>query len=406
MTRTQPSSNLALLTDRTFGPYFAGNLISNAGNWIQNIAAATAVFNLTGSATLTGVVSGALWLGSLLLQPYAGALSDRINRRLLLFAGQSLSLVAAAVLAVWTVVVGLDGLPGPWPIIGVTVVIGIGQALAIPASQALVPALVRPDDLEPAIALNSVTYTLGRSIGPVAAAGILFLGGATAGFVVNAFTFLPLLIALWVIDPRAMPAAEGDGSIREGLAYLRDTAGVVGIMLVVTAIGWTSDPLNTLSPAIAQRVGGGDALVGIFVGAFGLGAAVMGTRVTQVRQRVGADRTARGGLVVFGLSVATFGLAPAAWVGVTAMLVAGVGFLCALTTITTWVQEVVPDQLRGRVMAVWGVAFLGSRPFAAVIDGALGDALTPGIATVIAAVPVVAGAVWMPSISRVPDPAA
>ncbi|CAN5873592.1 hypothetical protein BH23ACT10_BH23ACT10_34180 [soil metagenome] len=236
-----------LLVDPTFGRYFAGNLISNCGNWIQNVSAATAVFAITRSATLTGVVSGALWLGALVLQPYAGALSDRVDRRRMLLIGQSLALAAATVLAVWTAIVGIDGLPGPWPIIGATVVIGIGTAIAIPAMQALVPALVPPDDLDQAIALNSVTFTLGRAIGPAIAAGVLLVGGPRLGFMVNAATYVPLVVILLMIRQREVERnGDTDGSVREVLRLVRDDRRLLVLLAATTAIGWTSDPINTL----------------------------------------------------------------------------------------------------------------------------------------------------------------
>lgn len=388
-----PRDASALLRDRTFGPYFAGNLVSNCGNWIQNIAAATAVFSLTGSATLTGVVSGALWVGALLLQPYAGTLTDRLDRRRLLLAGQGTAFLAATVLAVWTQIVGLQGLPGPWPIIAVTLVIGVGNAVAIPASQALVPALIPAADLDEAVALNSITYTLGRSLGPVFAAGLLAVGGPPLAFSVNAASYLALIVALMVIRQRQVERDRGDGSLAEVVAYLRRTPYMMVLLAVVAAIGWSSDPLNTLTPPVAELLGGGEALVGVLVGAFGGGAAVAGTIVTRVRERLGASRQAVAGLTTFSAGVAAFGLSPSAAVALVSLAIAGVGFLFALTTVTTHMQREVPEALRGRLMALWGVAFLGVRPPVAVLDGAIADAVGARVAVLVAALPVLIAAV-------------
>lgn len=393
-----------LLTDPTFGRYFAGNLISNCGNWIQNVAAATAVFSITRSATLTGVVSGALWLGALVLQPYAGAVSDRVDRRRMLLTGQSLSLAAATVLAAWTVAVGVEGLPGPWPIIGVTVVIGIGNAISIPAMQALVPALVPPADLEQAIALNSVTFTLGRAVGPALAAVILLVGGPTLGFVVNAGTYLPLVIVLLVIRQRDVArTGDTDGSVRRVLRLVRADRRLLVLLAATTAIGWTSDPINTLTPPMAAMFGAGDALVGVFVGCFGGGAALHSLILRRVRGRLGLERLGVYGLTGFGAGMILFALSPTPWLAGVALAVAGMAFLGAITSVTTRMQRGIDENVRGRVMALWGVTFLGSRPIAALIDGGLADLAGPRVATALAACVALAGAALLAWDGRVVD---
>lgn len=409
MTTATPSSAAAtergvleLLTDPTFGRYFAGNLVSNCGNWIQNVAAATAVFSITRSATLTGVVSGALWLGSLVLQPYAGAVSDRVDRRRMLLTGQALSLAAASVLAVWTVTAGIAGLPGPWPIFGATVVIGIGNAISIPAMQALVPALVRPADLEQAIALNSVTFTLGRAIGPALAAAILLIGGPTLGFVINAGTYLPLIVVLFVIRQRDVErAGDSDGSVREVLRLVGRDRGLLVLLAATTAIGWTSDPVNTLTPPMAAVFGAGDAVVGLFVGCFGGGAALHSLVLRHSRAWLGPDRLGVVGLTGFGLGMILFAVSPTPWAGGLALALAGAAFLGAITAVTTRLQQAISEDVRGRVMALWGVAFLGSRPIAAVIDGVLADLVGVRVATASVACVALAGAALLAWDARV-----
>jgi MFS family permease len=396
-----------LLVDPTFGRYFAGNLISNCGNWIQNVAAATAVFSLTRSATLTGVVSGALWLGSLVLQPYAGVISDRVDRRRMLMAGQVLSCVAAAVLAVWTLLVGLENLPGPWPIIVATVVIGIGNAFSTPAMQALVPALVPPADLEQAIALSSVTFTLGRAVGPTLAAGILLLGGPTAGFVVNVLTYVPLIVVLLVIRQREVErSGDGEGSIREVVRLVRRDRRLAILLLATMAIGWTSDPINTLTPPMASMFGAGDALVGVFVGCFGGGAVLGGMVLRPIRVRLGLDRLGVVGLMGFGTGIVLFGVSPAPWLAALALACAGFSFLGAITSVTTRMQQGIAEDVRGRVMGLWGMAFMGTRPFAALINGGVADVAGPRLATVLAAAMALVGAVVLSRAPRVDTRAA
>lgn len=409
-----PRPTLALLRDRTFGPYFVGNLSSNCGAWVHNVAAAVVVFDLTGSATMTGLLSAAQWVFSLVLQPYAGAVTDRVDRRRMLITGQSIAASAALGLTLWS---ALAGAASPWPVIGATAVIGIGYAISVPSQQALVPSLVPSEDLDSAVALNTVTFNLGRALGPALAAVILLTGGPTVAFAVNAASYLVLIGVLLWIRPREVdrgtPAAVGRrarrdaarageataagtiaaGSVREGLAHVRRDPTMVLLLLGMAAVGFTADPVTTLTPALAELFGGGETLVGILVGAYGAGAALTATVVGRLRTRFGQERLGAWGLAQFGAGTVLLGVSAGAVMGVAAMLVAGSGFVMAITSLTTRLQRRVPEGLRGRIMALWGVAFLGSRPIAALIDGVVADLSSPRIATALAAAPVLVASV-------------
>jgi predicted MFS family arabinose efflux permease len=303
--------------------------------------------------------------------------------------------------------VGLENLPGPWPIIVATIVIGIGNAFSTPAMQALVPALVPPADLEQAIALTSMTFTLGRTVGPTVAAGILLLGGPTAGFVVNVLTYVPLIVVLLVIRQREIErSGDGEGSIREVVRLFRRDRRLTILLVATMAIGWTSDPINTLTPPMASMFGAGEALVGVFVGCFGGGAAFGGLVLRPIRARVGLDRLGVVGLIGFGMGIVLFGVSPAPWVAAVALVCAGFAFLCAITSVTTRMQQGIAEDVRGRVMGLWGMAFLGSRPVAALINGAVADLTGPRLATVLAATMALVGAVVLSRAPRVDTNAA
>ena len=402
-----PRSTWALLTDRTFGVYFVGNLVSNCGTWLQNVAMLVVVYQLTGSTVATGAVSILQFAASLLLAPWAGALSDRVDRRRLLIAGQIISAPAAATLAIWTGLVGVEGLPGPWPIFAAATLIGIGWAISVPTMQALVPALVQPGDLEQAVALNSITFNLARAVGPALGALSLLILGPAGTFGLNAASYVVLVIALLLIRPRHVEreSHSGDGSVREGLRYVRSQRPLFVLLVGVTALGFGTDPVNTLTPAMADLLGGGEALVGLLVSAFGIGAALMALGVGAVRRRMALGRMAVIGLAImsaglFGFSVSSEVVIadlviPAVVFAVLSLFLAGVGFLLALTGLTTELQRRVPDRFLGRVMALWAVAFLGSRPAAALVDGALGDTFGPRAAAAVAAALVAAVAAWV-----------
>ncbi len=390
-------SSWTLIRDRTFGVYFVGNLVSNCGTWLQNVAAAIVVYRLTESNTLVGAVSMLQFAASLLLAPWAGALSDRMDRRMLLVWGQVISIVGAAGLAGWTAAVGVEGLPGPWPIFASAALIGIGWAISVPTMQALVPALVNEADLDQAIALNSVTFNVARAVGPALGAIALVTLGAAATFGLNAATYGVLIVALLVIRPRPIPRSSrsGDGSVREGLRYVRGEPVLVLLLVGVAALGFGTDPINTLTPAMADELGGGDGLVGWLVSAFGAGAAVTAFGVGPVRQRVELRTLGIGGLLVLAAGLFLFALSPLVAVALPALALAGIGFLLALMGLTTELQRRVPEALLGRVMALWTVAFLGSRPVAALADGAVGDVFGPRVGVVVAGCVTAAAAAWV-----------
>ena len=377
-----------LLRDRTFGPFFFGNLVSNCGTWFQNVAAAIVVFNLTGSAVLVGAVSVAQWVPSLALSLWAGAVTDRVDRRRLLLAGQLLAAAAAAGLAVWTGLVGVQGLPGPWPVVGAAGLIGIGVAFSTPAMLALVPALVPPGDLDLAIALNSVTFNVARAVGPALGAATLATLGAAATFGINAASYLVLVGALLAVRPRPIRLADGnDRSIRAGMRYVRRTDPTSALLLAgIAALGFGTDPVNTLTPPLAHELGGGDQLVGLLVSAFGVGAVIAALIVGRLRRRWGQRTLGFTGLIGLGLGMLALAASPSPATALAALALAGIGFLLAITALTTRLQRRIPEELRGRVMALWSIAFLGSRPLAALLDGALADLLSPHRATAAAGV--------------------
>jgi MFS family permease len=332
------------------------------------------VFDLTGSAMAVGAVSACLWAGSLLLQPWAGALTDRYDRRRLLIGGQLLALVGALSIAVPTAIVGAEDLPGPWPIYLGTLVIGVGVAFSIPAMQALIPALVEERDLDRAIALNGVTFNLARGIGPAIAGVILLEVDASLAFSINAASFAVLLAAMAWVRPRfEREAGRGDRSVRAGLRWVLADRRAVVLLGTMVAIGFATDPINTLTPPMAKEVGGGDGLVGAMVSAFGLGAVAAAFFVQRIRERIGRERAATAGMGTLAVAIAAFALSQTPAYAVGTLAIAGAGFIVAITSVTAQLQDRVPDQVRGRVMALWGVAFLGTRPFSAAIDGAIAD---------------------------------
>jgi MFS family permease len=395
-----------LLTDRTFGPWFWGNVVSNSGNWLFNVTAAVVVFQLSRSALLVGLVSAAQFAPLVVAAPFAGALTDRLDRRRLLMAAQTLAATSATVLAVAVVLVGVDGLPGAWPILLAAFGIGVGQAFSAPALNALVPALVPDADLESGVALTSLTFSVGRAIGPAASGALLATVGPEAAFVVNAASFLILIVALATITPRPRPrATDSDRSVRAGLRYVRRDRVTVLLLLGVAAAGFAADPMITLAPSLAAELGGGDTLVAVLVSAFGIAAAPAAATSGRLQRRAGSLTVAAAGGATMAAGLAMAAVAPVAPVAVAGFGVTGIGFVLMLTGFTTVLQRRVPDELRGRVLALWSVAFLGNRPVAAVIDGAAADLVGPRWAVLIAITVAAGGGLLALRLHRSQDPA-
>ena len=389
---SQNRTTLRLIREPRFGPYIVGNFTSNIGNWFQNVTAGIVVFQLTGSNTLVGTVSVLQFLATLLLSPYSGALADSFDRRKLLILAQCISATGAVGLAIWVGLEGVEGLPGVWPVLAATGVIGLGYAVGIAAMNALVPALVEPPDLEDAIALNSSSFTLARAVGPALAGVVVAAAGAAWAFGINALTFIPLIVVLFLIRPRDIERdVDGDRSVRAGFAYVRERPSMLWIVLATLTVGWAGDPVNTLAPAYAEMFGRGEAFVGLQVAAFGAGAALMSMFVGMLRRRLALEATTRFGMVVLGVGLVGFATAFHEAVVILSLFVAGIGFLLGVTTTNSNLQHRIHEDLRGRVMALWSMAFLGSRPIAGIIDGGVADLVSPRVGVVTAIVPLLVG---------------
>ena len=385
--------NFALLRDRTFGPYFFGKLLSTIGVWIHNIAAAILVWELTRSTLLVGAVSVGQFLPQFFLAPWSGAKADRGDRRKQLIFGRMITVLGSGGLAVWIAVFGVAGTSGAVAVITAATIVGIGFALGAPAMNALLPALVRPKELASAISLGALPMTVARSAGPALGAILIATVGPSATFAVAAALGLvfTLIIAMIHIRDVARPTSS-DTSIRAGWRYLRADAGMSALMLGVVTIGIGADPVITLTPAVADQLGQPSSFVGTLASAFGIGAAIGFLGLSRMQVWVGLPRLAVTGLLGLGLGMAALALAPTPLTAVLAIGIGGLGMAFALTSLTTLIQQQVPEELRGRVMALWGIAFLGSRPIAAGVTGALTDATSVTLSLVIVAAVLLVGA--------------
>jgi MFS family permease len=391
-----PAAALRLIRDRNFGPYFVGNAASASGTWFQNLAASLYVYEQTHSPFLLGVLQFGNFVPVLLLAPWGGSAADRLDRKRLLLLTQIGSTVLSGALAALTWA-GLASVP---LVIGCAVGLGISSAFSAPASQALIGDLVPRSDLQSAVALNSMTFNLARAVGPTLAGVSVDQLGYAPSFAINAASYLLLVLGLTIVQPRARAlASRGASKLRESLRLVREQPRLLAFLLIVTAVGFASDPVNTESPAFASAFDVRPSLwAGIIVGAFGTGAI---TAAFVVAGRVtGSQRRMTITLTVLGVGIVGFALAPTIWFGLAFLVVAGGGYLASNTSATSRLQLDVAEYQRGRIMALWSVAFLGLRPLASLTDGAIAGAFGVRVAGVVLALPALAGAAAILGVPR------
>jgi MFS family permease len=377
-------SPIRVLWSRPFGVYFVGSSLSSIGTWFQNIAAGLLVYELTGSTLLVGAVNFAQFIGAVVLAPWAGAAADRFDRRRLLMVTQ----VGAALVGVGLAAITALGAVTAPIVVGAALLLGLSLAFMVPALQALVPLLVADEDLDAAVSLNSVSFNLARAVGPVLGAVVAERAGYGVAFSLNAASFLVFVVALALVRPRPQRRVSGPSP------KLLETARLVwreptwgALLLVTVAVSMSTDPINTLTPELALDVFGGRRVdAGLLVGAFGAGATLTALTLTSWLRR--QRHTLVTAMVVQGVGMVAVGLAPSFRAAMVAMAVSGAGFIGAITRSTARLQLEVPDSQRGRVMALWSLAFIGTRPVAALVDGLVADAFGARAGAVVLALPV------------------
>jgi len=382
-----PAAALRLIGSRDFGPYFFGNALSSSGTWFQNLAGALLVYRLTHSAFLLGILNVAQFAPVLLLAPWTGLAADRFDRRRLLIVTQLWATALSATLAA----LAWSGDARAWVVIVFALGLGVSSAYAAPASGALVGQLVSRRDLPSAVALNSMTYNLARAIGPALAAVTVHTLGIPWAIAINSASYLALVLGLAIVRarPQERPPRE-ETRLLASLRFVWERPRLLALLAVITAVGFASDPVNTEAPAFAHAFGEVDTQAGYIIGVFGGGAVAaaftVAGRVAGSRTRMAATLSLLGGGIV------ALSLTPWLSLGYVFLFLAGFGYLASNTSATAQLQLGVAESQRGRIMALWSVAFLGLRPLASLLDGTIAGAFGVRAAGVCLAVPALAAA--------------
>ncbi len=356
------------LANPNYKKYFFGQATSLVGTWMQTTAQAWLVLTLTHSATKLGLVVALQTLPILILGPYGGVIADRVDKRRLMIVLQSLMGVQALVLAVlcWTHVVTFVDVGA------LAVLLGLNNAFENPARQSFVLEMVGPDHLRNAVSLNSTLVNVARAVGPAIAGVLIATVGEGWCFALNAASFVAVVGSLVAMDTTrlrpAEPALRARGQLREGFRYVARTPDLLVPLIMMGLVGMLAYEFQVTLPVAAVRVfHGGSETFGVMTAAIGAGA-VVGGLFTAARGRTGM-RALIVASVVFGTCIAFAAAAPVLASEFVALLLVGFASISFLSSGNATLQLATDAQMRGRVMALWSVAFLGSTPIGGPLIG-------------------------------------
>jgi MFS family permease len=384
------------LRHRNFQLFFSGQLISLVGTWMQSVAQSWLVYRLTGSALLLGSVGFASQIPVFLFAPLGGITADRVNRRHVVIATQVAAMVLAFILAALTLSHAIDH--RVWLIFVLAALLGVVNAFDIPGRQSFLVDMVGKEDLMNAIALNSSMFNGARVIGPAIAGILVAKIGEGWCFFANAVSYIAVIIGLLMMNvhsPARASMASPFEHMMEGFRFVNRTAPIRALLLLLGIVSLVGMPYVVLMPIFADQIlHGGARGLGILMGATGVGA-LLGALTLAFREGVkGLGRWVAWCSAGFGASLIVFALSHNFWVSVILLLPVGYTIMLQMASSNTLIQVMVPDALRGRVMAVYSMMFMGMAPIGALLGGALADRLGAQTTVAIGGLASVAGACW------------
>jgi MFS family permease len=382
------------LSVRNYRLYFIGQVVSVSGTWMQTVAQGWLVLSLTGSGVDLGFVTALQFVPMLLLGSWGGLIADRSNKRRLLFFTQGSALALALSLGVLTA----TGAIRLWEVYLLAFFLGLVNLFDNPARQTFVSEMVGIDLVPNAVSLNSVLMNSARVIGPaIGAVLIAVIGHGDTGiavcFMINAASYLAVIVALSLMRPaelnRSAPVQRAKGQVREGLRYVRTHHELLYPLLVVAVVGIFAYNFTVTLPLLAKfTFHGGAGTYGALTAAMGAGA-VLGGLVAAHRSRPSVRALSIIG-VVFGLCIVAVALAPSTTAAIILLVPMGACSISFIATANGTLQLTADPSMRGRVMALYAIGFLGSTPIGAPLVGAISSASSPRVALIVGAVATVA----------------
>ena len=377
--------SFASLSVPNFRRYFAGQLVSISGNWMQMIAEMWVVLSLTGSGLAVGVTTALQFLPMLLVGAYGGVIADRFAKRQLLMVTQTLHMIAPITM----LILATSGVLVPWMVFVLVFVRGCVNAVDYPTRQSFVMEMVGGDRIVNAVSLNSVLVHGARVIGPAFAGVLIATVGVEPCFALNALSFAFMIWVLAGMDTAKLrtPEVAGrePGAVRAGLRYVRSSPELwipLGLMAIVGTLGYN---FQVVLPLLARfTFGGGPSTYAALVAAMGLGA-IVGALINGARDKV-TPLLLIGSALVFGVLALIAAGAPTLPLEIIALAPLGAATVTLAASINSSLQLASEPSMRGRVMALYSIVFLGSTPIGGPLSGWLSEAVDPRIALVMAGI--------------------
>jgi MFS family permease len=360
---------------RNYRMFFAAQIVNWSGTWVEWVAQGWLVLKLTESGFMLGLVRALSWSPILLFGPWAGVIVDRFDKRRILLFTNVISGLSALLLGITTV----TGIVTLWVVVGVALLLGFITAFDNPSRQAFTLEMVGRDRLTNAISLNTATFTVARVLGPAIAGLLITTVGIGECFLLNALSFVPITIVLVRIKrdelSSAAPIQRRPGQIREGFRYIASEPLLRGLLTIMAIVGTLQYNFQLLLPLLAKQTFSGNAaslgLLGTTLGIGMLAGSLMNAAL---------GRPVRNVLMAAGLLLGTFTLlvatAPTLWLAAILMIPLGAASMSFLATMNSTLQLSSSDAMRGRVMALYFVLFLGSTPIGAPLLGWVAETFT------------------------------
>ena len=385
-------ASLRALRHRNFQLFFSGQLISLIGTWMQSVAQSWLVYRLTGSSLLLGAVGFASQIPVFLVAPLGGIAADRFNRQRVVIATQVSSMLLAFILAVLT----LTHTVHKGHIFVLAALLGVVNAFDIPARQSFLVEMVGKEDLMNAIALNSSMFNGARIVGPAVAGILVAKIGEGWCFFANGVSYIAVIIGLVMmrVPPSSrVSAGPALAHLIEGFRFARHTAPIRALLMLLGLVSLVAMPYTVLMPVFADKIlHGGARGLGILMGATGVGA-LLGALCLATRVGVrGLGRWVAFSCGGFGISLALFCFSRSFWLSAMLLLPVGFCMMLQMSSSNTLIQAMVPDHLRGRVMAMYTMMFMGMAPFGSLLGGALADRLGAPLTVLLGSVACIAAA--------------
>lgn len=361
------------LRNKNYRLYFMGQLVSLIGTWLQIVAQGWLVLELTNSVLLIGLVAAVSTLPTLLFSLFGGVIVDRFNKQKIIIFTQSASMILALILGLLTVFKIIN----VWQIMTLAFLLGVVNAVDMPARQAFVVEMVGKPDLASAIALNSGIFNGARVIGPSIAGILIGLVGTGGAFILNGASYLAVILALFYIKARAVIHKSHPHpllAIKDGISYSYGHPKIFSLLALTSAVavfGWS---YTTVLPVIAKQTFHLDATgLGYLYAAAGLGAILATILVSAYANKVNPILFIVGGNTLFAIAIFAFTMTSNLFLAYIFLFFAGLGILSEFATINTTIQHLVEDRFRGRVMSIYSLVFVGLFPLGNFQIGFLGE---------------------------------